>query len=189
VLTQQLIFIPVLNPDGYAFTRAPDGGICSSYMTQLGQCDRLWRKNRRPATRSEASDVQQCVGTDLNRNWVRGGANHPSHVLHPLALMTRRAVQALDWGVRGGESTSAHPCSVTYSGPTAFSEMETQAVRTMMQFEPIHALLDLHTYKQLVLAPWSHSSTPPPHAAQLDVIVRSSFSYLLQGQAGANTRC
>jgi hypothetical protein len=113
----------------------------------------------------------------------------PSHVLHPLALMTRRAVQALDWGVRGGESTSAHPCSVTYSGPTAFSEMETQAVRTMMQFEPIHALLDLHTYKQLVLAPWSHSSTPPPHAAQLDVIVRSSFSYLLQGQAGANTRC
>ena len=42
-------------------------------------------------------------------------------------------MQALDWGVRGGESVSDHACSVTYSGPTAFSEMETHAVRTLMQ--------------------------------------------------------
>ncbi|KAJ3214037.1 hypothetical protein HDU67_002131 [Dinochytrium kinnereticum] len=43
--------IPVLNVDGYAYTRSND---------------RLWRKNRQPNTGSS------CVGTDPNRNWGFG---------------------------------------------------------------------------------------------------------------------
>ncbi|KAJ3346100.1 hypothetical protein HDU91_007138 [Kappamyces sp. JEL0680] len=42
--------IPVLNVDGYAYTRSPSG-------------DRMWRKNREPNAGSS------CVGTDPNRNW------------------------------------------------------------------------------------------------------------------------
>lgn len=42
------VFMPVLNPDGYAYTWTND---------------RLWRKNRAPNANS------RCVGVDLNRNW------------------------------------------------------------------------------------------------------------------------
>ena len=52
--------IPVLNVDGYAYTRDPNG-------------DRLWRKNRQPAPGSS------CLGTDPNRNfptaWSKPGAS------------------------------------------------------------------------------------------------------------------
>jgi len=42
------VFMPVLNPDGYAYTWTTD---------------RLWRKNRAP------NDNSRCIGVDLNRNW------------------------------------------------------------------------------------------------------------------------
>jgi carboxypeptidase A2 len=45
------VFIPVLNVDGYAYTRSND---------------RLWRKNRQPNSGSS------CAGTDLNRNYATG---------------------------------------------------------------------------------------------------------------------
>jgi len=57
--TYDWYFMPVLNPDGYAWTHASD---------------RLWRKNRRPNTGSP------CAGTDLNRNfdynWGHDGVSH-----------------------------------------------------------------------------------------------------------------
>jgi len=43
--------IPLLNPDGYAYSRT---------------IDRLWRKNRVP---NEGCDKDECVGVDLNRNF------------------------------------------------------------------------------------------------------------------------
>jgi hypothetical protein len=48
-------FLPVMNPDGYAYTHNPEG-------------DRLWRKNRLDNPESA------CFGVDLNRNydWVWG---------------------------------------------------------------------------------------------------------------------
>lgn len=47
-------FIPVMNPDGYAYSHTND---------------RMWRKNRRPNAGST------CVGTDLNRNYDQMYAN------------------------------------------------------------------------------------------------------------------
>ncbi|KAJ3325910.1 hypothetical protein HDV06_002295 [Boothiomyces sp. JEL0866] len=53
--------IPVLNPDGYAYTRDPNG-------------DRMWRKNREPNPSNT-----DCPGTDVNRNfsfkWSDPGAS------------------------------------------------------------------------------------------------------------------
>lgn len=53
-------FLPVMNPDGYAYTWAANG-------------DRLWRKNRGDTT------AANCIGTDLNRNypytWSNPGAS------------------------------------------------------------------------------------------------------------------
>ncbi|XP_065909435.1 carboxypeptidase O-like [Dysidea avara] len=55
----EFIFIPFVNPDGYAYTWSND---------------RLWRKNRRPGT--------PCDGVDLNRNYddhwsENGSSNNP----------------------------------------------------------------------------------------------------------------
>lgn len=53
------IIAPMLNPDGYAYSRSND---------------RLWRKTRRPNAGSS------CAGTDANRNfgfhWMEGGASN-----------------------------------------------------------------------------------------------------------------
>lgn len=53
-------YIPVLNVDGYAYTRAKNG-------------DRFWRKNRQP------NNGSSCIGTDPNRNfpsgWSKPGAS------------------------------------------------------------------------------------------------------------------
>ncbi len=45
----EIILVPVLNPDGYAYTWSND---------------RMWRKNRRPPP-----DTSGCYGVDNNRNW------------------------------------------------------------------------------------------------------------------------
>jgi murein tripeptide amidase MpaA len=45
----EIIIVPIVNPDGYEFTYAPNG-------------DRFWRKNRR-------NNSGSCEGVDLNRNW------------------------------------------------------------------------------------------------------------------------
>jgi len=54
-------FIPVTNPDGYAYTWATNG-------------DRLWRKNRNP----NSGGSSDCYGVDNNRNykykWAGGGS-------------------------------------------------------------------------------------------------------------------
>lgn len=52
-LVEELRFfiVPVMNPDGYAFTFSPD------------PAGRMWRKTRSPNAGSE------CIGTDLNRNY------------------------------------------------------------------------------------------------------------------------
>lgn len=63
--------VPVLNPDGYAYTHGAvsanspsfDQGEAESVHFQ----DRMWRKNRRPK-----SSTWGCEGVDLNRNFEYG---------------------------------------------------------------------------------------------------------------------
>ncbi|KAL3859593.1 hypothetical protein ACJMK2_009807 [Sinanodonta woodiana] len=62
--------IPVLNPDGYEFSRTND---------------RLWRKNRRI---NKDNGAENCIGVDLNRNFdyqwdpKNGGSNNPCSILY-----------------------------------------------------------------------------------------------------------
>ena len=78
-----------------------------------------------------------CMGTDLNRNW------------------------AYHWNDGG---SSANPCSDSYMGKSAFSEVENQNVRDFLSAhkDNIKYYVNLHSYSQLVLLPWGYTKDPMP---------------------------
>ncbi len=106
----------------------PDG---SEYDIATGSY-RSWRKNRQPNSGSS------YVGTDLNRNY------------------------GYKWGCCGGSSGTTS--SETYRGPSAFSAPETKVIRdfvisrTIGGVQQIKAAMDFHTYSELVLWPFGHTS-------------------------------
>lgn len=86
--------------------------------------DPMWRKNRSP------NAGLPCYGVDLNRNYD------------------------FLWSATIG-NTSSNSCSETFHGPAAFSEPETRNVRWMLDnFPNIRAMMDVHSYLELVLHPW-----------------------------------
>merc|ERR1719220_234457 len=84
-----------------------------------------------------------CKGVDLNRNW------------------------GPDWA--GPYSVSGSKCSDVYYGSSAYSEPETQAVKSLIDEAPVFIHLDIHSYGAMILAPWSSTYNPHPERAQLDV--------------------
>jgi hypothetical protein len=82
-----------------------------------------------------------CVGTDLNRNW------------------------GYKW-MTGGSSNN--PCSDTYAGPKADSELETQAVEKAIQSrQNWAAYLTIHTYGLWWFTTWGYTQTLPPNYSDL----------------------
>ncbi|XP_031556611.1 carboxypeptidase B-like [Actinia tenebrosa] len=76
-----------------------------------------------------------CIGTDPNRNW---GHN---------------------WGYPGA---SSNPCSDTYRGKRAFSEIEVKNVADYMRRlgSRLKGYMDIHAYSQLWMIPWGYTKTP-----------------------------
>ena len=83
------------------------------------------------------SPNQFCTGTDLNRNW------------------------GYHWNDGG---SSSNPCTDTYMGKSAFSEIENQNVRDFLSKhkDTIMYYVNLHSYSQLVLLPWGYTEEPMP---------------------------
>ena len=106
----------------------PDG---AEYDVASGSY-RSWRKNRQPNSGSS------YIGTDLNRNY------------------------GYRWGCCGGSSSSTS--SDTYRGPSAFSAPETRVIRDFVNsrvvggVQQIKAAMDFHTYSELVLWPFGHTT-------------------------------
>lgn len=80
-------------------------------------------------------------GVDLNRNWAHA------------------------WG---GLGSSNYPYDEDFRGEGPLSEPETAAVAAWMEAQPrLVASIDVHTYGELLLYPWSHQFSPPPDQAEL----------------------
>lgn len=81
-------------------------------------------------------------GVDLNRNW------------------------GFQWGLIPGASST--PAFDTYYGTGPFSEPETQVLRTFIDSRPIlKAFVSYHTYGELFLRPWAHTTVDPPGESTL----------------------
>jgi murein tripeptide amidase MpaA len=52
------------------------------------------------------------------------------------------------------------PESETYRGPSAASELETQALATFIADVDVRALVDLHSFGQFILYPWAYTTDP-----------------------------
>ncbi|KAM6320920.1 carboxypeptidase A2-like [Aegotheles albertisi] len=91
-----------------------------------------------------------CVGVDPNRNWDAGF---------------------------GGPGASSNPCSDSYHGPSANSEVE---VKSVVDFIKNHgnfqAFLTLHSYSQLLMYPYGYKCTRPADYAELDSLGRMAAS-------------
>jgi extracellular matrix protein 14 len=96
--------------------------------------DRLWRKNRQPG------QWKFCKGIDLDRNW----------------------------GFQFGTGQAGNPCSESFPGQDAWEAVETSHMREWVRNQTesgteFVAYLDLHSYSQMILYPYSYSceSAPP----------------------------
>jgi len=102
--------------------------------------DRDWRKTRSGPYKSV---LRSCYGVDANRNWD----NH--------------------WG---GDGSSTDPCSDTYGGPKAMSEIEVQNAANWMvaNQNSLNGYVTLHSYSDLFMYPYSYAQkTYPPNVDQL----------------------
>ncbi|KOX71560.1 Carboxypeptidase B [Melipona quadrifasciata] len=92
--------------------------------------------------KTRSNTGSSCRGVDGNRNYDMG------------------------WMVAGA---SNNPCSDTYAGPKAFSEVENQHMRDFILARKgqIKAYLTFHSYGQYILYPWGWTSKVPDNEREL----------------------
>ncbi|KAM5172673.1 carboxypeptidase A2-like [Mantella aurantiaca] len=94
----------------------------------------------------------RCVGVDPNRNWNAGF---------------------------GGPGASADPCSDSYRGPSAESEVEVKTIANFIRSHgKIKGFISIHSYSQLLLFPYGYKCTNPTHYTELNTVGRAAASAL-----------
>jgi len=95
-----------------------------------------WTNDRQWRKTRSPNSGSVCVGTDPNRNWDE------------------------NWG---GPGSSTSPCSDTYAGPTAFSEVENRNIRDFITTiaSRTNVAITIHCYSNYWLVPWGGYSYKP----------------------------
>ena len=141
---------------------------------KLAEAGQLWRKN---TNNTNGCSFSFSWGTDLNRN------------------------SSFKWNT-GGSSNNA--CDLTYHGPSAASEPETQTIEMYAQSifpdqrgpddsDPAPAdasgvFISLHSYSELVLFPWGYTTVPSPNNSALQTLGRK-FGYYNGYQVCTGPNC
>ncbi|XP_013884801.1 carboxypeptidase A4 isoform X2 [Austrofundulus limnaeus] len=93
-----------------------------------------------------------CRGVDPNRNWDAGF---------------------------GGPGASSFPCSDSYHGPFAHSEIEVKNVVDLVKGHGnFKAFISVHSYSQLLMYPYGYSCSSIPHQSELDSIGKAAVEKL-----------
>ncbi|XP_035741205.1 zinc carboxypeptidase-like [Vespa mandarinia] len=94
-----------------------------------------------------------CHGSDPNRNW------------------------GYKWNTGG---SSSNPCSETYAGSSAFSEIETKSLSQYLQSisDKFFAFISFHSYSQLLLFPYGHTTEHLENYNDLLAIGKKSINAL-----------
>ncbi|XP_041651761.1 carboxypeptidase A4 [Cheilinus undulatus] len=93
-----------------------------------------------------------CRGVDPNRNWDAGF---------------------------GGPGASSYPCSDSYRGPSAHSEIEVKNVVNLIRSHGnFKSFISVHAYSQLLMYPYGYTCGNVPHQAELDSVGRAAVQKL-----------
>lgn len=131
----ELWVIPVVNPDGYEYTR---------------NVNSWWRKNRRPLEVDQNGKPTSAIGVDLNRNYWDGNPEH-LHVYRPPG--DKPGITRDDFS-----ATSDNPRRDTYRGPFGGSEEEVKVLLDLELANPnIRGVLDYHSYGDTILFPHGYT--------------------------------
>ena len=87
-----------------------------------------------------------------------------------------------NWGL-DDMGSSPNPFSNVYRGTSAFSEPETQAVRSLFIQKNIQAVISYHSFSQVILYPWGFTEEPAPADAQLEMMA-AEMSRLMEAVRG-----
>jgi carboxypeptidase T len=147
----ELWFIPVLNPDGFQYSKTDDN---------------MWRKNRTPVMtlpngKASPDGKPLGYGVDPNRNYWDGNPDHMQYF---------RADGDTPTSTSDDIGASDDPNDETFRGNPG-QEPEIKGVMNLEYHHGnIHGVLDHHSYGNQLLYPWGHTHEPPPQKAAYDEV-------------------